>query len=744
MPRYEITAPDGGRYEIMAPEGASNDDVLAYARSNFQAKPVSEKPVSKTESGIRGMFQGLTAGFGEEAVAGVVSAIRPDLFLDKYGKEAGYGDAYRQARDIGREQEAAAQEENPWTYGLSNVAGGLMTAPLMPSVAPMKGVTAMQRLGNAMATGGVYGGVAGLGMGESDLTKGDIAGVSGDIAQGAAIGAGTAGALQGVVETPAQVMNALNKTGRKYADVYLNQNLTGEGVKRSSQKQFAKEGQKLEQELGIRFSAAEKTGNLRATGVEDWLANKGVTADRVAAARKAKVDKLVGRFSQNLDRISKYKTSDLSVGATVEGVYDDVTGNLRNMRRAQAAADFGKAEQLSGGQAFVQPENFVAVLDDFIAQGSSKLTTPAQRAAAGQAKVIRNRLVKSLESGNLEYQNLTIRELQNGLSAFGDASKTSGGIWKDLATAGDRRFAANAKAALERDMDMAIERNAGNKAAQALRVARDRYKEMSGKLEEINQTVIGKYLGSPDQRTPERVAQMLNNMQPTEISGLMKVMNQSSPEQADFVRRYMLESGFRRAMESKGQYGKGLEGQEPIDLPAFLKGMGSDERIAAILGKDKQAALDIKYIVAAANRIQKYGGKMGGSQTAARQDTETLMKAAMDVRNLAQPNMIAGLLMELSRPDMFADIVLNDGLRRSTASVARRIVKQPELVKKLFRGMAKEGAKSNTVRAAAAAGAATTAGAAGYEASKSEKGPLRITIRPERSLPPIQLPVIER
>jgi len=37
MPRYEITSPDGGKYEINAPDGASEQDVMSYAQSQFEA-----------------------------------------------------------------------------------------------------------------------------------------------------------------------------------------------------------------------------------------------------------------------------------------------------------------------------------------------------------------------------------------------------------------------------------------------------------------------------------------------------------------------------------------------------------------------------------------------------------------------------------------------------------------------------------------------------------------------------------
>jgi hypothetical protein len=96
---------------------------------------------------------------------------------------------YRMGRDSARQENVAAKEAAPWSYGLGNLAGGAVTAPLMGGGAATAGQAALQ--------GAKLGSAAGFGGSEADLTTGDVGqlgraaldtGVGG--ALGAAAGAG--------------------------------------------------------------------------------------------------------------------------------------------------------------------------------------------------------------------------------------------------------------------------------------------------------------------------------------------------------------------------------------------------------------------------------------------------------------------------------------------------------------------------------------------------------------------------
>jgi hypothetical protein len=61
MANFEITSPDGKKFEITAPEGATQEQVLAYAQSQFQqqAQPPVEKPgiLDQLKSGVTTGFK---------------------------------------------------------------------------------------------------------------------------------------------------------------------------------------------------------------------------------------------------------------------------------------------------------------------------------------------------------------------------------------------------------------------------------------------------------------------------------------------------------------------------------------------------------------------------------------------------------------------------------------------------------------------------------------------------------------
>lgn len=75
MPRYEVTSPDGQRWEVQAPDGATQEQVLAYAKQQWSAKPQAQpapKPaVVEAGNALMGIPRqlGLTARYGIESLA---------------------------------------------------------------------------------------------------------------------------------------------------------------------------------------------------------------------------------------------------------------------------------------------------------------------------------------------------------------------------------------------------------------------------------------------------------------------------------------------------------------------------------------------------------------------------------------------------------------------------------------------------------------------------------------------------
>lgn len=154
-----------------------------------EAKPEPEGP-GKLESFARGVGQGATMGFGDEAGGAVAAGLQaltnmlPQSVRDSLDLvEAPAGEAYTYTRDADRAANDAAERAHGGYYLGGNVAGGLLTAPLMPGVGGAKAIGptlksgAFQTLGSLARAGGSLGlktGAAyGLGSSRADLLSGD-------------------------------------------------------------------------------------------------------------------------------------------------------------------------------------------------------------------------------------------------------------------------------------------------------------------------------------------------------------------------------------------------------------------------------------------------------------------------------------------------------------------------------------------------------------------------------------------
>lgn len=166
-----------------------------YAQPTL-APETTEEP-GMLESGLRGVEQGLTLGFGDEINAALSTLLDT---MSGRNKDLSIIDDYTKQRDESRAAFKAAEEAHPYISGAGNIAGGLAPALLTAGVSlPAQGLAGAAKLGIG------YGALGGLGMSEADLTKGDLAGAGKDVALGSALGgllgAGAHGAVDALGST---------------------------------------------------------------------------------------------------------------------------------------------------------------------------------------------------------------------------------------------------------------------------------------------------------------------------------------------------------------------------------------------------------------------------------------------------------------------------------------------------------------------------------------------------------------
>ena len=212
MAAYEVTSPDGQAFEINAPDDATEEQVMAYAKTQFasmnkEGKPTTDnKPKASSRNWydpVREALQGATFGFADEIGAGIaavpasVATGRPlgETYRDMHTSLAGEREQYQKAHP----GEALGLE----------VAGAIPTG--LASGAKVLGAKALANVPRWAATAGVGAGEGALyGAGAAD--PGDT--VSGAV-KGGAIG-GVAAPVAGAVGQAAG--NVLKPIARSFSE----------------------------------------------------------------------------------------------------------------------------------------------------------------------------------------------------------------------------------------------------------------------------------------------------------------------------------------------------------------------------------------------------------------------------------------------------------------------------------------------------------------------------------------------
>lgn len=491
------------------------------------------------------------------------------------------------------------------------------------------------------ATAGAAGGATfGAGTGKP---VGEMAAIGAGIgAAPAAIGA-VGNAIYSPIKTAGKVVDSAVKTSGAILKPAVkpmvrgvldsDNSMFGGGLKTDLASPGAQKARDLGKRMGINFSAAEQTGNTMARGVEDTLANSPKWSGKFAEANEQKTDAVVQKFKQTLNSISPEETNVAQLGERLTKAYKESIDSLVATRRAQSDVDFETARQATGGAPVIVPNNYIKVLDDFVKEGASPTATKEQIATGKQAAKRLKALTEEnskpsqlldstgrpvQQSAAPKYKKITVTDLQNGLNGYGEAAKSPGSITGGLKTASDRRFAKAAKNAFEDDLNVAADSATGEGAA-ALKVARDNYRKISGKIGDIQQTAIGKIVGGAQRNSegeliifPEKISDRFLSMEPSEIKATLKFLDQEHPDVAMMARRHTLESAYKQASEGAGQSNAG--GIKNFDMKKFVEGLPNDPKLEAIMGSHK-AVGEVKDVAEALNRLRWYGGRRGGSPT---------------------------------------------------------------------------------------------------------------------------------
>lgn len=249
MPTYEVTSPDGKTYEVTAPDGASQDEVLAYAKSQFdKPKELPQWLQDMQASGIDNPTTGMSTF--EKLAAGYGSAI-PNLLMGA-GQRMGLVD------------QSQVDEQKALMAPLMDTKAGMIGSALgtAAAAAPTAAIPGANTYTGSAAVGGLLGALQPTSEGES---------VAGNAAMGAA------GGLLGQ-----GLGNAVGKTlaGRASAKA-------AQGVENATRDATMKAGQ------GAGYVVAPANANPTAWNrLLQGLAGKTATGQRAAMMNQATTNRL--------------------------------------------------------------------------------------------------------------------------------------------------------------------------------------------------------------------------------------------------------------------------------------------------------------------------------------------------------------------------------------------------------------------------------------------------------------------
>ncbi len=349
MPITSVKSPDGSIIEVQHPEGASEEEIIAYAQANAStAAPQSSNWYDAPRLGTLAALQGATFGFGDELLA--AGAAIPAAIATGTSPV----DAYRDMQaSISGEQKAYAQQ-NPWTAGLLELGGGILTggvsgAKALPGLIARTSSLLPAAVGGlakplaAATLGAAQGGLYGAGAADSgERLEG--------AGKGAAIGAVAAPVLGVVAEKGGDAVGAFAKwAANKLAG-------TPRGDAERAVRQMA-------ERAGL--SADEVIDRYRRLGSEAMLADTDETMRRAARAAADQVGPVANQARGLLEarqlgssgRLSSTLQDTLGVDA---GDFNTMIKQLRVTQSAKADPLYAQARQEGSAALSTMRDDYLA------------------------------------------------------------------------------------------------------------------------------------------------------------------------------------------------------------------------------------------------------------------------------------------------------------------------------------------------------------------------------------------------
>jgi hypothetical protein len=444
-----------GLFDDIMSEGAPAPSSAPAAKKGGLFDDIMAKPeVGALEAGKLGIQQGITLGFGDELMAGLM--VPAEVIKGAItGEDSGKGfdrisDAY--GRNLARERGKleAAREQHPIVTGVSEAAGGMATGGALA-----KGGVTLMRAGQSLpkmifagaGEGAGYGLVSGFGAGEGDAGKriedAALGARNGAIIGGAVpliargVGMGVSAARGRMAASPAQrlILDDLKAEGLTPAEIAQRaRDLGPEGMLADTSETLRLRAEQLAQSdnparpgvmeaLKTRKAGAEGRINSAYDASMGQKPNVYETVKTLAAEKKAHADVFYGQ--------AKKEAGPINVSRVLQAIDDEIMPGAAQVAQPGLPTQFlDDAEKqlmwvrgrLTDGKSVVTDYDRLHNLQSKIGEKASAAKKAGDKYTAGMLGRIRGQLLEAIETAAPSYRQA--RQTFSSDSAVQDAFQT--------------------------------------------------------------------------------------------------------------------------------------------------------------------------------------------------------------------------------------------------------------------------------------------------------------------------------
>jgi len=382
---------------------------------------------------------------------------------------------------------------------------------------------------------------------------------------------------------------------------------------------------------GVSFTPGQESGSRSVLAMEALARRHPASADKFLGFEMAQLTKITENLDRVLNALDNRALGHEQVGAIVAKTYDDAWNGAMTIRARQAGKDFGALSLASGGQKIVPVQNVLGAIDGLITQLDIPGGGDATAALVSKLKALRNGWTgtpaKTVTSpvldpmGGAITQNIpaqpamiTADTAQRLLQLYTKAAAGKATILQDVDAAQQKWIARTVLDAMQGDLDAAANSGAGP-VVDLLRIARDNYRKNSAFIKEMGDTVLGRMFGGKFDPSPERVAERIAQMAPSDIRVALGVLAKQDPSAVAAVQRNILERAAMAAQDNVLPLRDGSGNVIRFSARKFLSALPDQKVLDEILGGKPMVAMEVKGIVDSLERVANTG-MAGESPTA--------------------------------------------------------------------------------------------------------------------------------